>query len=153
MFWPLPSSVISSAVKICCAEAFLYNFSYSVQVQWVRVHALQCGLWRWRNEPSSPTGGQASVQTDFPFIQRCRSVMFIPDPNFSIPVSGSRVKRAPGPQQGTSIFNPKIVPKLLEIWSGKFWYFRFRITDPGLRIVSQRNPEVKKHRDSRCGSW
>jgi hypothetical protein len=46
--------------------------------------------------------------------------MFIPDPYFSLPDHGARVKKIPVPGSGStqknlSIFNPKIVLELSEI--------------------------------------
>ncbi len=75
--------------------------------------------------------------------QSCGSGMFIPDPNFSIPDPGSRVKNISDPGSGSasknlSIFlTQKIVSKLSEIWSRMFspdpdLHF-LPIPDPGSR--------------------
>jgi hypothetical protein len=57
----------------------------------------------------------------------------MPAPNFSIPDSGSRVKKIPDPGSASKnliIFHPKIVPKLSEIKSRMF------IPDPDPRSRS-----------------
>ncbi len=60
--------------------------------------------------------------------------MFIPDPNFSIPDPGSRVKKIPDPGFGSashnvSILTQKIVSKFAEIRFGMF------IPDPDLDLL------------------
>ncbi len=80
----------------------------------------------------------------YPFNQCCGSGMFIPDPNFSIPGPGSRIKKIPDPGSGSasknlSIFSPKNCFKLSKIWSGMFIpdsdldLYPSRIADPGVK--------------------
>jgi hypothetical protein len=88
----------------------------------------QDGLAIARREQQGPGGQPLQVHTTESFFQnhdfivdsfqRCRSGMFIPDPNFH---PGSRVKKIPDPGTGSasktlSIFHPKnIVSKLSEM--------------------------------------
>jgi hypothetical protein len=76
--------------------------------------------------------------------------MFIPDPNYSIPDPGSRVKKIPDPgsaSKNLSIFNPKIVSKLSEICFGIF------IPDPDLDIFPIPDPGFKKAPDRTAPDW
>ena len=68
--------------------------------------------------------------------------MFIPDPFFSIPDPGSRVKKIPDPRAGLknlSILTQKDVSKLSEVWSGMF------ILDPDVDFIYLRNQGWKRH--------
>ncbi len=68
----------------------------------------------------------------------CKSERFVPDPNFSIPDPGS--KRFRIRVKDSSIFIPKIVSKLSEIWSGMF------IPDPGSWILPIQDRGSKRQR-------
>jgi hypothetical protein len=61
--------------------------------------------------------------------------MFIPDPNFSIPDPVSKIFRIRIKE--LSIFNPKIVSTLSEIWSGMF------VPDPGVKKLPDPGSRIR----------
>jgi hypothetical protein len=89
-------------------------------------------------------------------MQCCGSGMFFPDQNFFHP--GSRVKQIPGSRIRIILrikkFNPKIVSKLEEIWSGMFipdprfgfWVF----TNPGFRIQRSKRQRIPDPEPQHC---
>jgi hypothetical protein len=68
--------------------------------------------------------------------------MFIPDPNFSIPDPGSRVKKIPDPESGSalknlSIFNPFLSSRKYDAGCSSriqiLIFYPSRISDPGVK--------------------
>jgi hypothetical protein len=62
--------------------------------------------------------------------------MFIPDPNFSIPDTGSRVKKIPDPGSGSALKDLKFLTPEIVLSSRKYdTGCSFRTLDPGLHFT------------------
>ncbi len=116
-------------------QAFLEIYSKahenSLQKEVVYGHNCNKNIWQWDYRSVFKFATSANILVISVADPGCLSR--IPDPNFSIPDSWSKRSASNNP----SLFNPKIVSKLSEIWSGMF------IPDPNLDFLPIPNPRSR----------